>query len=48
MAMVVLLNDDTYRWVCATINVSSFRQKEQGAQLNEESISEAHSGRASL
>ena len=27
---VNLLNDDTYRWVCATINMSSFRQKEHG------------------
>ena len=50
---VNLLNDDTYRWIRATIIVSSFEQTEQGAQyikeilnlLNEESVSRAHSGR---
>ena len=26
----VNLNDDTYQQVCATVNVSPFRQKEQG------------------
>ena len=26
-----LLNDDTYRWDCATVIMSSFKQLEQGA-----------------
>ena len=53
---VNLLNDKTYWWVCATVIVSSFGQMEQGAHhikksfdlLNEESVSGACSGRASL
>ena len=50
---VNLLHDDTYRWECASIIVSSFGQIEQSALnkeildlLNEESISGARSGRA--
>ena len=30
---VNLLNDDTYRWDCATVIMSSFRQIEQGTHL---------------
>ena len=53
---VNLLNDDTYRCDSATIIMSSFGQIEQGAilnkeilnSINEESISGAHSCRASL
>ena len=29
------LNDDTYRWVCATVIVSSFRETEQGVHFIE-------------
>ena len=46
---VNLLNDDIYRWNYATVIVSSFGQIEVHIDLfNEERISGAHSGRASL
>ena len=47
---VNLLNDDTYRWDCATVIMSSFRQIEQGAVnlFNKESVFGEHSIRATL
>ena len=54
--LIYLINDDTYQWDCATTVVSFFGQIEQSAHitkeildfLNKESVSGAHSGRASL
>ena len=51
---VNLLNDDTYRGVCATVIVSSFGELEQGAPyiekslIYEETVSGMRSGRAVL
>ena len=39
--MVNLLNDNTFRWGCVTVNVSFFRQKKQGKEILDNSTRKA-------